>query len=523
MASESPNSAELLTTPEPTLRSKRARPFAIFANAHLLLTLAILAATCALYAPSLGSLLPLWSDTVNHTYTHGYLVLGISLALLIARGQKLSEVPIGVSPFAVALLIPVAFGWLIGLRAPIQIVHQFALPIILWLAVYGFLGARIARLCALPIGYLYFAIPVWDHANDLLQSMSIQAVRALLRVTAIPAYFQGEYVEIPAGTFHIEDGCSGLHFLIVALALAVLHGEINRCSIAQRGKLVMLAIGCALISNWLRIYVIVLAGHLTDMQHYLVRVDHYYFGWLVFAVAMALFFVVGARWTVEQPTATTPARREVAAPRRGEVITRLVSSVVLCAAPVWFLIASAMPAPAAQLELPLGLAGWSGPEPLAVSSIRYPQADLEQHGRYVQADRIVDVHAAAYAEQVIGKKISGYSARFHAPDTQILATSTHVAGDGTAYREQHIRTSWGRPALVWTQYAVGARIFASPIAAQAWYGFASLTSMPLIHVVSIEAACIPDCERAQAELEQFSRLVSTNAPERSNASSADKR
>ena len=54
--------------------------------------------------------------------------------------------------------------------------------------------------------------------DDLAQA---GAVRVLLRTVGIPAYFDGLQFQIPAGSFEIAGGCSGLHFLIVALAIAL--------------------------------------------------------------------------------------------------------------------------------------------------------------------------------------------------------------------------------------------------------------------------------------------------------------
>ncbi len=53
----------------------------------------------------------------------------------------------------------------------------------------------------------------------------------------------------------------------------------------------------AILANWVRVFSIVLAGHLTNMKHPLITKGHYWFGWGVFAVAMVLFFVVESRFS----------------------------------------------------------------------------------------------------------------------------------------------------------------------------------------------------------------------------------
>ncbi len=58
------------------------------------------------------------------------------------------------------------------------------------------------------------------------------------------------------------------------------------------------------------------AGYLTDMQHYLVRVDHYYFGWALFAVAMAVFFLLARGKPPTPPDQRALDSAELDAPTR---------------------------------------------------------------------------------------------------------------------------------------------------------------------------------------------------------------
>ena len=108
-------------------------------------------------------------------------------------------------------------------------------------------------------------------------------------------------MHLAAGVFEVAGGCSGIHFLIVSLALATLYGEIGRDSLKVRLQLVALAAGLALLTNWLRVYIIIVAGHLTDMQHFLIREGHYNFGWMLFAGMMVVFFLLARRFAPIAP------------------------------------------------------------------------------------------------------------------------------------------------------------------------------------------------------------------------------
>src|SRR2546430_4831726 len=113
--------------------------------------------------------------------------------------------------------------------------------------------------------------------------------RSLLWLTGPSASISGDIIRIPNGSFLIEEGCSGLHFMIVGLAVAALHGELRRDPWRIRAAQLALMGLLALLANWVRVYIIIEAGYLTNMQSYLVRVSHYWFGWGVFPGALIGF------------------------------------------------------------------------------------------------------------------------------------------------------------------------------------------------------------------------------------------
>ena len=69
----------------------------------------------------------------------------------------------------------------------------------------------------------------------------------------------------------------------------------------------------AVLANWVRVYTVIEAGYLTDMQSYLVRVSHYGFGWAVFAATLVVFFWLVTRFG---PDAAAEPAYAPSAPRR---------------------------------------------------------------------------------------------------------------------------------------------------------------------------------------------------------------
>lgn len=474
----------------------------------LALVLLLVVVSFALLWPTTHSLLVEWEDTDKTTYTHGYLIVLISTWLLLRDRRELGMQPTAPSLAACVLLAGASLVWLVALRSGVHTGEQAMLPAMMWLAVWSAMGRRAALLAAFPLGYLYFAIPIWGSINDVLQSATVVAVDLMLRATGVSAWVDGNIVHLAAGTFEIASGCSGLHFFIVALALATLYGEVHRDNLVTRAKTVALAVALALITNWMRVYCIVLAGYLTDMQHYLVRVEHYRFGWVVFAVSMVVFFLIVRRFGMaDHAILWAASAHDRLSSRRDLLRGAAITIAVLAIGPLWNVIA---PVRAAQLPgvaamLPVNPGEWSGPR--AQNGLNWNPAfvgaDVQQGGEYRSNGRAVQAFMAAYAWQSQGKELVGYGNVLWEPESAVLSTqaSQHVPGA----KELILANAAGTQTLLWYTYRVGSIQTASGLLAQVSYGAASLAKSPLSHLAALRSACVPDCEAARSTLRDFAR------------------
>lgn len=459
----------------------------------LLLTMAVLASL-----PTLRSLLEEWSDTDHRTYTHGWLVVAVAVWLACKVTLRAHSAEWRFSPIALAPLFFLGIAAAVLQKAGIEIGHQLLLPVLIWTALLAASGWQAARSYLFPVGYLYFAIPIWTHFNEILQGMTIIAVRFLLRVTGIPAYFAGDQVEIPSGAFEIADGCSGLHFLIVALALAALYGELQNDRWKVRLQQLALASVLAIIGNWVRVYTIIIVGHLTDMQHYLITVDHYYFGWLVFAIAMTVFLVFAPSGNKGKSpeTQSVPAAGAVAI--RSIVFPALVLMCIPVATSLGGNAASlvSLPTPASkgpwEVMATVGERGWA---PVFVG------ADVQRQTVYRSSDRELDLFQAAYATQRQGKELIGYENDVLAP---LEGTAEGTARwRGISLNDSEVQDRAGGKWLIWSVYHVGSRHFTSGVAAQIWYGFHALGNIPVSGVLALRTRCGESCAPAREALGSF--------------------
>ena len=160
--------------------------------------------------------------------------------------------------------------WFLASVGSIQILQQLLFVGLVASLFWALFGLELLKGLVIPVLVVLTAIPVWDFLNPYLQIATAIIVEAMLNMSSIPFVREGTHILLPSGTFHIEERCSGLRMFvaIVAIALLCIHQWRLRFSVSIVFMLVSLAL--AIIINSIRIYIVVVAGHLTDMQHYFV-------------------------------------------------------------------------------------------------------------------------------------------------------------------------------------------------------------------------------------------------------------
>lgn len=460
-----------------------------------------------LYWPAAQSLAVIWLDTGRTTYTHGFAILAISCWLLWRQRVAFSEPrPPGdtrLAPLFIGLLAVSALAWQLSYRAGVQIGTEVMLLAITWLAIGAFLGTRAACLAFAPVAFMGFALTLWDAVNPPIHVATVYAVRFLLRLFDVPAFFEGDVVHIPSGEFEIQGGCSGLHFLIVALAIAAFMGELRGDGWRRRVSWLLLAAALALVINWIRVASIIYAGHVTNMQSYVVRESHYGYGWVLFAVGMFVLFLI-ERKTPLAPL--PPARpREVRLPQAPPFSwLAIIVTVAVIALPLalntWLErnlaelpASSAAPAPK----------GWSTAPPRTEAwTPRQLHADREDRAAFVLGTAHVERYVGLYRDQQPGKKIGGYANRPQGDAEVLERAGTEIAG--WQFAELTLESA-GRRSVLLVTYEVADRAFDGPMRAQLWYSLTTLRSLqsPASRVIALWSPCEPDCDAARQAIHRF--------------------
>jgi EpsI family protein len=470
--------------------------------------IAALACVVALvYWPSTIFLYGKWTDTAELTYTHGWLILLICVALVVRSRRELAAAPVHASPLATVVLALAIVAWLVAYRASVVGLEVPLLPLIFWLAVTAAFGWNVGRLMLFPVGFLYFAVNIW-YGNPL-RELTVRVMRGLLAVTGPPAVVEGDVIHLSNGTFLIEEGCSGLHFMIVGLAVAALYGEQRRDLWRVRVRQLALMAGLALLANWVRVYTVIEAGYLTDMQSYLVRVSHYGFGWSVFAVALLVFFwlapFLGAEPALPPAAAVPPSPNGEGQAQLGGLA---VVVAILFGLPLLNL-ALRMSRPLPPLAHPAALLDPQPPwhaVPVDVRSAWQPvfagADELQRRAFGSSGDDAVEVLGVAYRTQRQGAKLVGQTSSLTGEGLEARAEQVVDSAAGP-FGEAEVADRAGARSLIWWRYQIAGRNLVAPHAQQLWYGMNGLVWRPPAALIALRTPCNGDCGSARRTLQEF--------------------
>ncbi|MEJ0038464.1 MAG: exosortase C-terminal domain/associated protein EpsI [Gammaproteobacteria bacterium] len=458
-------------------------------------------ASVLVFWPATTALVGAWMEPSDRTYRHGFLIAAVCLWLIREAADEFAAAVARPSRLALVLLIGATFAWVLFWRAAIQDLFLLITPVIVLLAVAAVAGWRAARTMTFPIGFIYFAEPAWGSLAAPLARVTATAVTGVLNIAGIAASRSDTLISIPEGKFHVDLGCSGVHYVIVGLALAALIGAFERASMRRRVFLLAVMLALAVLANWLRVGAIVVAGHLTNMQHWLITRDHYWFGWGLFVILTAAFVWFAAR--TERPAPAVPVAPEPAIGNKS-IVTALVA---LGCFPVLGYAGAALDAGSkAVVAAPQPAdTSWSGPYSPGDSDWKpnFAGADEVRVRSFVdRSGRTVEVMVAAYRRQRQGVELVNYANSLEGERLSVLDEKIVNAGS-EGFIETRVADARGHESIIWSRYDIGGVRFVEPLASQLWYGLRALGGSPLSSLDARRATCQPDCTIARATLERF--------------------
>jgi exosortase A len=185
-----------------------------------------------------------------------------------------------------------ALLYVIGIAGDVQLFMHLATFSFLPFAIWAFIGHSAAYRILFPLFFIVFCIPFGEEFIPALQKITADLSVMMLNWTGIPIFRSGLYIEIPEGRFLVAEACSGISFFIASVVIGSLYSYLNIRSTKRRIVFVLLSIFVPIIANAVRVFGIIVIGHLSDME-YAVGADHLIYGWFFFAFVLILLLVIG--------------------------------------------------------------------------------------------------------------------------------------------------------------------------------------------------------------------------------------
>jgi exosortase A len=493
-------------------------PFAVVIGLLLLILLA--------YRETAVAMVGIWIR--SETLTHAFVVPPIVAWLIWRQRGALEPLQPRPMPWMLLPMAGLALLWWMGHLVNVAAATQLALVAMLVASVPLVLGWAVTRVLAFPLAFMFFAVPIGEFLTPTLMHWTAEALVAGLRATGIPVYQEGQQLVIPSGRWAVVAACSGIRYLMATFMVGSLFAYLNYNSTRKRLIFVAISLVLPVLANWVRAYIIVMLGHLSNNE-IATGVDHLVYGWVFFGVVILALFFIGARWADPDGTEAAAdlaqrqahARADAAVPGwRPMAIAGAAMLALLW--PQWTTRADDLAAAAGpvQLELPAKLGAWQASALAGPAWAPYfPTATLHRAQVYSGPQGEVAVHLSYYRGQRGDVKLVSSVNRFiEGGDNHwnLLAervASVPVDGQVTTWRQATLLgvEAQGRPSnerhrlTVWRLYWLGGPTAHDDVRAKLLQGWQAMRGLPddgaAIHLVS----SLADAAAAEQQLAGFVR------------------
>jgi exosortase D (VPLPA-CTERM-specific) len=230
-------------------------------------------------------------DWRKEDYTYGYLIVPTVIYLLWGKRAELRELS---SVPSCAGLVPLGFGiclfWLGELGG-----EYFTLYISFWLILVGLcwihLGWKKIKNMAFPlfITLTMFPLPdfLYTKISLQLQLLSSKLGVDILQLYGMPAYREGNVIDLGFTQLQVVEACSGLRYLIPLIIMGIILAHFFRAALWKRIVLVISTLPLAIFTNSMRI---ALTGIISEIwgTKSAEGFFHGFSGWLIFIFCLAL-------------------------------------------------------------------------------------------------------------------------------------------------------------------------------------------------------------------------------------------
>jgi len=242
-----------------------------------------------LYFSALSKLIT--RDWARDDYTYAYVIPFLVLYLIWDRRSNLMDIPSisswkGMTPFIAGL----GLFWLGELGG-----NTFILYISLWFVLVGLLWLHLGweKLKTISFALIMilsmFPLPsyLYNKLSVRLQLISTQLSALMIRFSGLPAFREGNIIDLGFTQLQVVEACSGLRYLLPLIVMGLLLAYFFKAALWKRAILIISTVPLAIVANSIRIA-------LTGILHKIwgARVADAFFhgfsGWFIFMLCMGI-------------------------------------------------------------------------------------------------------------------------------------------------------------------------------------------------------------------------------------------
>lgn len=212
-------------------------------------------ALIVVFLPGLRFMVSNWEQVEEYSY--GYFIPMIAAFLIWQRSDVLRSTELRGSWSGLLLLGLGLLLGLIGEFSAIRLFGQYGFIVALFGLSVAFIGWRGTRLVAVPLGILFFMIPLPQfllrELSQQLQLVSSQIGVGLIRLFDISVFLEGNVIDLGSYKLQVVEACSGLRYLFPLMVLGFLAAYFFQGAWWKRAVIMLSTIPLTIVINSLRI------------------------------------------------------------------------------------------------------------------------------------------------------------------------------------------------------------------------------------------------------------------------------
>jgi exosortase D (VPLPA-CTERM-specific) len=268
-----------------------------------------------LYAPVLARLFLQWvGPHSDPNFQHGIFVPLFTLFVVWQDRNKLAAIPANPSWIGLPLVVLGLFMRGLGELGAELFFSRVSLLVLLAGLIVLFQGWKFFRAVLFPWAFLILMIPIPNliisQVTFPLQLLASKVATTMLELVGVPVLRQGNLIVLAAMPLDVAEACSGIRSLLTLVTLAIIYGYLLETRTWVRVLLACMAVPIAVAANGFRIFATGLLVQYWDPD----KAEGFYHtfeGWLIFVVALLMFFAVHRIITLFSKSDPV-ARRDVA-------------------------------------------------------------------------------------------------------------------------------------------------------------------------------------------------------------------